>query len=58
MQRVPETLLAIKQAVDEDRTPGRFLLTGSANALLRPSVSDALVGRMEAVRLAPRWFFR
>ena len=53
VQRVPETLLAIKQAVDEDRTPGRFLLTGSANALLRPRVSDALVGRMEAVRLAP-----
>ena len=52
VQRVPETLLAIKQAVDEDRTPGRFLLTGSANALLRPNVSDALVGRMEAVRLA------
>ena len=58
VQRVPETLFAIKQAVDEDRTPGRFLLTGSANALPRPSVSDALVGRMEAARLAPRWFFR
>lgn len=52
VQRVPETLLAIKQAVDENRTPGRFLLTGSANAFLRPKVSDALVGRMEAVRLA------
>ena len=52
VQRVPETLLAIKQAVDEERTPGRFLLTGSANALLLPAVSDALVGRMEAVRLA------
>ena len=53
VQRVPDTLLAIKQAVDEDRTPGRFLLTGSANALLRPRVSGTLVGRMEAVRLAP-----
>lgn len=52
VQRVPETLLAIKQEVDEDRTPGRFLLTGSANALLLPTVADALVGRMEAVRLA------
>ncbi len=51
VQRVPETLLAIKQAVDEKRTPGRFLLTGSANAFLRPRVSGALVGRMEAVRL-------
>ncbi|MCY3611903.1 MAG: ATP-binding protein [Gemmatimonadetes bacterium] len=52
VQRVPDTLIAIKQAVDENRTPGRFLLTGSANALLLPRVSDALVGRMEAVRLA------
>ena len=52
VQRVPETLLAIKQAVDENRSPGRFLLTGSANAFLRPQVSGALVGRMEAVRLA------
>ena len=52
VQRVPDTLLAIKQAVDENRTPGRFLLTGSSNALLLPKVSDALVGRMEAVRLA------
>ena len=52
VQRVPDTLVAIKQAVDENRTPGRFLLTGSANALLLPRVSDALVGRMEAVRLA------
>ncbi|MCY3548576.1 MAG: ATP-binding protein, partial [Gemmatimonadetes bacterium] len=52
VQRVPDTLIAIKQAVDENRTPGRFLLTGSANGLLLPGVSDALVGRMEAVRLA------
>ena len=51
VQRVPDTLLAIKQAVDEDRTPGRFLLTGSANAILLPKLSGALVGRMEAVRL-------
>ena len=52
VQRVPGTLLAIKQAIDERRTAGRFLLTGSANALVLPIVSDALVGRMEAVRLA------
>ena len=51
VQRVPEPLIAIKQAVDENRAPGRFLLTGSANAFIRPMVSDALVGRIEAVRL-------
>ena len=53
VQRAPDALVAIKQSIDEDRTPGRFLLTGSANPLLLPRVSDALVGRMEAVHLAP-----
>ena len=33
VQRAPDLLLAIKQSVDEDRRPGRFLLTGSANLL-------------------------
>lgn len=30
IQRAPELLLAIKESVDTDRRPGRFLLTGSA----------------------------
>lgn len=33
VQRAPDLLLAIKQSVDEDPRPGRFLLTGSANLL-------------------------
>ena len=53
VQRVPALFPAIKQAVDEVRTPGRFLLTGSANALLLPQLVDFLVGRMEAVPLMP-----
>lgn len=53
VQRVPELFLAIKQAVDRDRRPGRFLLTGSANALFVPRVADSLAGRMEIVRLHP-----
>lgn len=53
VQRVPELFLAIKAAVDRDRRPGRFLLTGSANALLLSHLSDALVGRMEIVTLWP-----
>ncbi len=52
VQRVPELFVSIKQAVDENRAPGRFLLTGSANALLRPRLSDSLAGRMESIRLA------
>ena len=54
VQRVPELFVSIKQAVDEDRTPGRFLLTGSANALLLPRLSDSLAGRMESVTLTLR----
>lgn len=51
MQRLPELFVSIKQSVDENRLPGRFLLTGSANALLLPRLSDSLAGRMESVRL-------
>ena len=34
IQRAPALFLDIKAAVDRDRSPGRFLLTGSANVLL------------------------
>jgi len=53
VQRVPDLLLAIKQAVDRDTSPGRFLLTGSANVLTNRRVKDALTGRMEIIRLWP-----
>lgn len=53
VQRAPELLLAIKMAVDRDRRPGRFLLTGSANLLLLPKVGDSLAGRIEFVQLHP-----
>ena len=53
IQRAPELLLAIKQTVDEDYRPGRFLLTGSANVLTLPRVADSLAGRMETIRLLP-----
>lgn len=53
IQRVPELLLAIKETVDTDPRPGRFLLTGSAHVLAMRSVPDALPGRMETVELWP-----
>lgn len=49
----PDLLLAIKDDVDRDTTPGRFLLTGSANVLTNRKVSDALTGRLEIVTLWP-----
>jgi uncharacterized protein len=53
VQRVPALFTAIKTAVDRRRTAGRFLLTGSANVLLVPTLADSLAGRMEILRLFP-----
>jgi predicted AAA+ superfamily ATPase len=53
IQRVPAIFTAIKAAVDRARVPGRFLLTGSANVLLVPSLAESLAGRMDILRLFP-----
>jgi len=53
IQRAPSLLLAIKETVDRNPQPGRFLLTGSANILTIPHVADSLAGRMETLRLLP-----
>lgn len=53
IQRVPELALPLKAEVDRLRTAGRFLLTGSANALVLPRLAEALVGRMEVITLWP-----
>ena len=53
VQKVPTLFPALKTAVDRGRVPGRFLLTGSANVLLAPRLSESLAGRMEILRLHP-----
>jgi len=53
VQRVPELLLAIKETVDADPRPGRFLLTGSARLLGLRGLPDAMPGRMETIELWP-----
>ena len=53
VQRAPDLLRAIKKTIDVDRRPGRFLLTGSANLLTLPQVSESLAGRMQVVNLLP-----
>ena len=53
VQRAPNLLLAIKQSVDKDQAPGRFLLTGSTNLMAMPQVADSLAGRLEVVVLMP-----
>ena len=53
VQKVPNLFLAIKEIVDKCPDPGQFLLTGSANVLLLPHISESLAGRMEIITLWP-----
>jgi hypothetical protein len=53
VQRAPQLFLAMKSSVDRQRTPGRFLLTGSSNVLALPKLADSLAGRMAIVDLLP-----
>lgn len=53
IQKAPDLFPAIKLAVDRDRQPGRFLLTGSANVMTLPRLSESLAGRMEVIPLFP-----
>jgi len=53
VQHVPGLFPVIKAAIDRKRQPGRFLLTGSANVMLLPKISESLVGRVEVLTLWP-----
>lgn len=53
IQRAPDLFPAIKVSVDKNRRPGRFLLTGSANVMTLPRLSESLAGRMEVIPLFP-----
>lgn len=59
VQLVPDVFRALKTVIDEMRhaqggkIKGRFLLTGSANIMALPKLSDPLVGRMGVLTLYP-----
>jgi len=53
IQKCPELLSAIKLAVDKEKRPGRFLITGSANILNLRGANESLAGRAETVILMP-----
>ena len=53
IQRAPQLLMALKLAIDQDRRPGRFLLTGSANLMALPQIADSLAGRVDIHHLLP-----
>ena len=53
VQRCPELLATLKHAVDADRRPGRFVLSGSANLALLGHVAETLAGRALYLTLHP-----
>lgn len=53
VQHAVDLFLSVKQAVDTNRVPGRFFLTGSANIMTLPKLSESLAGRIEIHTLWP-----
>jgi len=46
VQRAPSIFIPLKKAIDERNQEGLYILTGSANVLTLPKVSESLAGRM------------
>ncbi len=53
VHRVPDLLSYLQVEVDEDPSPGRFILTASQNLLLMEKVSQTLAGRTAIETLLP-----
>lgn len=52
-QYVPELLSYIQTAVDQDKKPGFFILTGSQNFLMNAAITQSLAGRISIHTLLP-----
>jgi predicted AAA+ superfamily ATPase len=53
VQRAPALFSYIQGYIDRDRTPGRYILTGSQQFLMMKSISQSLAGRIAVVQLLP-----
>jgi len=53
IQKAPALISAIKQSVDFDPVPGKFLLTGSTNFMATPNLPDSLAGWIEIIPILP-----
>ena len=53
IQRVPALLSYIQTIVDENKTCGQYILTGSHQPMLGEGVSQSLAGRTGILRLLP-----
>ena len=51
--RVPGLFPALRVAIDSDRRPGRFVLSGSATGAMTARVSESLAGRAGVLTLEP-----
>lgn len=51
IQRLPHLTLAVKAAIDDNRRPGRFILTGSSSLLRVRGTADSLAGRSARLSL-------
>ena len=53
VQKAPKLLPEIKRVLDSDNDKGQYLLTGSADIMTLPAVTESLAGRMDTIRLRP-----
>lgn len=53
IQYLPELLSYVKTRIDQRRTPGQWLFTGSQNFVLMQGVSQSLAGRAAVLSLLP-----
>ena len=53
VQRIPDLLSYLQSIIDDDPTPGRWILSGSQNLSLLESVSQSLAGRTAVYHLLP-----
>ncbi len=53
VQRVPELFAALRVAIDRERRPGRYVISGSASPAIIKHVSESLAGRAGILDLSP-----
>ncbi len=53
VQRTPELFSYLQEILDNNKSKGQFILTGSNNFLLQQSISQSLAGRVGYINLLP-----
>jgi len=53
VQRMPDLFRQLRPIIDQQRTVGRFILTGSASPALVKGVSESLAGRIAFAEMSP-----